>query len=380
MSSNVQGAAQRGTPSDSQEHERAGHTSLYERAFGRGSAEFPADCMSAPLYEHGGGGSMDEQDTEEMLYQRSLVMEHYRKATAQDHAWSGPAFPAPSASALAPARAQLARTRGTRAHEQRSSFAFVFVKLKRARCGHSFAYNAQMGGKPFHCGPPEYAMHPQMHQHAIMAHAAASRRSMGDVSDMAHKRGAYGYEMPPYGVMPRRMMFYGDSQGAFHAHQAEMGMYHMAGGVQRRANVPAYPTGMQTPSIDVDACARGRRGMLKGSEMKKELVIFPRRKAGQSKRQADNEAPVRARPPVHVKYTYHAPTRGTQARRCERRAWVWVHASSVSSLSLPPAPSHTYTSSLPPLLPPSLSPLVCALSILSFARARAVLSPSYLRE
>ena len=123
---------------------------------------------------------------------------------------------------------------------------------------------------------------------------------MGDVSDMAHKRGAYGYEMPPYGVMPRRMMFYGDSQGAFHAHQAEMGMYHMAGGVQRRANVPAYPTGMQTPSIDVDACARGRRGMLKGSEMKKELVIFPRRKAGQSKRQADNEAPVRARPPVLV--------------------------------------------------------------------------------
>lgn len=248
MSSNVQGAAQRGTPSDSQEHERAGHTSLYERAFGRGSAEFPADCMSAPLYEHGGGGSMDEQDAEEMLYQRSLVMEHYRKATAQDHA--------------------------------------------------CFAYNAQMGGKPFHCGPPEYAMHPQMHQHAIMAHAAASRRSMGDVSDMAHKRGAYGYEMPPYGVMPRRMMFYGDSQGAFHAHQAEMGMYHMAGGVQRRANVPAYPTGMQTPSIDVDACARGRRGMLKGSEMKKELVIFPRRKAGQSKRQADNEAPVKLTPEI----------------------------------------------------------------------------------
>merc|ERR1719253_2300656 len=88
--------------------------------------------------------------------------------------------------------------------------------------------------------------------------------------------------MPPYGVMPRRMMFYGDSQGAFHAHQAEMGMYHMAGGVQRRGNVPSYPTGMQTPSIDVDACARGRRGMLKGSEMKKELVIFPRRNAGPS--------------------------------------------------------------------------------------------------
>ena len=108
MSSNVQGAAQRGTQSDSQEHERAGHTSLYERAFGRGSAEFPADCMSAPLYEHGGGGSMDEQDTEEMLYQRSLVMEHYRKATAQDHARSGPAFPGPSARTHA--RAQLART------------------------------------------------------------------------------------------------------------------------------------------------------------------------------------------------------------------------------------------------------------------------------
>lgn len=106
-------------PSDSQEQERGGHTSLYERAFGRGSAEFPADCMSAPLYEHGGGGSMDEQDTEEMLYQRSLVMEHYRKATAQDHAWSGPAFCGPSARALthahAHARAPLARTRSTRA-------------------------------------------------------------------------------------------------------------------------------------------------------------------------------------------------------------------------------------------------------------------------
>ena len=115
MSSNVQGAAQRGTPSDSQEQERAGHTSLYERAFGRGSAEFPADCMSAPLYEHGGGGSMDEQDTEEMLYQRSLVMEHYRKATAQDHAWSGPTFPqrerARARTCAARAHAWHARTR-----------------------------------------------------------------------------------------------------------------------------------------------------------------------------------------------------------------------------------------------------------------------------
>ena len=115
MSSNVQGAAQRGTPSDSQEHERAGHTSLYERAFGRGSAEFPADCMSAPLYEHGGGGSMDEQDAEEMLYQRSLVMEHYRKATAQDHAWSAPAFPqrerARARTCAARAHAWHARTR-----------------------------------------------------------------------------------------------------------------------------------------------------------------------------------------------------------------------------------------------------------------------------
>merc|ERR1719409_132954 len=32
--------------------------------------------------------------------------------------------------------------------------------------------------------------------------------------------------------------------------------------------------------------------------MKKELVIFPRRKAGQSKRQADNEAPVKLTPEI----------------------------------------------------------------------------------
>ena len=202
-------------------------------------------------------------------------------------------------------------------------------------------------------------MHPQMHQHAIMAHAAASRRSIGDVSDMAHKRGAYGYEMPPYGVMPRRMMFYGDSQGAFHAHQAEMGMYHMAGGVQRRANVPAYPTGMQTPSIDVDACARGRRGMLKGSEMKKELVIFPRRKAGQSKRQADNEAPVRARQCTSNMSITH-PQRGTQAPR--RRAWVWVCVCVECEQSLSLSLSVSLSLSLPPSLSLSLFPFTCILA------------------
>ena len=67
-------------PSDSQEQERGGHTSLYERAFGRGSAEFPADCMSAPLYEHGGGGSMEETPA----YSKFLTTPGGRSMTAGD--------------------------------------------------------------------------------------------------------------------------------------------------------------------------------------------------------------------------------------------------------------------------------------------------------
>lgn len=53
-----------------------------------------------------------------------------------------------------------------------------------------------------------------------------------------------------------------------------------------------YPAATQAIDIDLG----GVKVCRKPTEVKKELVIFPRRKAGQSKRQADNEAPVKLTP------------------------------------------------------------------------------------
>lgn len=55
-----------------------------------------------------------------------------------------------------------------------------------------------------------------------------------------------------------------------------------------------------TQAIDIDfGGAKVRRGDAgKQPQVKRELVIFPRRKAGQCKRQADNEAPVKLTPEV----------------------------------------------------------------------------------
>jgi len=139
------------------------------------------------------------------------------------------------------------------------------------------------------------------HHQAMMAHAAASRRAMTEMAcaqaDMAHRRG-YPFDMP-YPAANRRMMFPpfhgGDGWGASEEELAHYGM-----GIGPHAG--AMCNGRPAQAIDIDfGGMKGRRVHLnagKQPQVKRELVIFPRRKAGQDKRQADNEAPVKLTPEI----------------------------------------------------------------------------------
>lgn len=96
-----------------------------------------------------------------------------------------------------------------------------------------------------------------------------------------------------------RMMFPpfhgGDGWGASEEELAHYGM-----GIGPHAG--AMCNGRPAQAIDIDfGGMKGRRVHLnagKQPQVKRELVIFPRRKAGQDKRQADNEAPVKLTPEI----------------------------------------------------------------------------------
>jgi hypothetical protein len=117
---------------------------------------------------------------------------------------------------------------------------------------------------------------------------------------MAHRRG-YPFDMPYPAAASRRMMFPpfhgGEGWGASEEELARYGM-----GVGPHAG--AMGNGRPAQAIDIDfdyGGMKGRRGNFnagKQPQAKRELVIFPRRKAGQDKRQADNEAPVKLTPQV----------------------------------------------------------------------------------
>jgi len=119
-------------------------------------------------------------------------------------------------------------------------------------------------------------------------------------ADMAHRRG-YPFDMPYPAAASRRMMFPpfhgGEGWGASEEELARYGM-----GVGPHAG--AMGNGRPAQAIDIDfdyGGMKGRRGNFnagKQPQAKRELVIFPRRKAGQDKRQADNEAPVKLTPEV----------------------------------------------------------------------------------
>lgn len=222
---------------------------VYERAFGAlGDLGMDRTRLPAPWPQH--GDLLDEHEHEELLYRRQMAL------AAQD----------------------------------------------RARYA---SYTAQMGGgsKPYHRMPSDYAMHPMhgSHHQAMMAHAAASRRAMTEMAcaqaDMAHRRG-YPFDIP-YPAANRRMMFPpfhgGDGWGASEEELAHYGM-----GIGAHAG--AMCNGRPAQAIDIDfGGMKGRRGNLNAGKqppVKRELVIFPRRKAGQDKRQADNEAPVKLTPEI----------------------------------------------------------------------------------
>jgi len=254
-----------GREGDSPEPQKGGHRSLYDRAFGGGYSDMSMDHTRMPVTHHGDMLDHRDRECEEMLYHRHMAM------AAQD----------------------------------RARFA---------------SYNAQMSGKTYQRAPADYVMHPMngSHQQAMMAHAAASRRSMNEMAhaqaEMAHARGL-PFEMPfdmPYPAANRRMMYspyYGADGCSGYSNEQELAHYGMC-------NTPCGPgptwKGLPTQSVDIDLDVGeiGPGGGLKGagrqcdarkqvfSEVKRELVIFPRRKAGQSKRQADNEAPVKLTPEI----------------------------------------------------------------------------------
>ena len=119
----------------------------------------------------------------------------------------------------------------------------------------------------------------------MMAHAAASRRTPG-----RHERG-YPFDLP---FAVNRRMMYPPFMGEGCYRDEELAHY----GIPPHGTVPSHGTMCRYPvptqAIDLDFA--GGKGGRKTTEVKKELVIFPRRKAGQSKRQADNEAPVKLTP------------------------------------------------------------------------------------
>jgi hypothetical protein len=120
----------------------------------------------------------------------------------------------------------------------------------------------------------------------MMAHAAASRRTRND-------RG-YPFDMPTYAVS-RRMMYPPMAGEGYPRAEEDLAHYGisvpMQGAIHAHGGMNRYPAAQ---AIDIDFTG-GKVGR-KQTEVKKELVIFPRRKAGQSKRQADNEAPVKLTP------------------------------------------------------------------------------------
>ncbi len=124
----------------------------------------------------------------------------------------------------------------------------------------------------------------------MMAHAAASRRTRND-------RG-YPFDMPTYAVSRRMMYPPMGGGGEGYPPRAEDDLAHfgisvpMQSAMHAHGGMGRYPAAAQAIDIDFTGGKVGR----KQTEVKKELVIFPRRKAGQSKRQADNEAPVKLTP------------------------------------------------------------------------------------
>jgi len=115
-------------------------------------------------------------------------------------------------------------------------------------------------------------------------------------ADMAHRRG-YPFDMP-YPAASRRMMYPPFHGGEGWASEEEHARYGM--GVGPHAGTMGNSRPAQAIDIDFDyGGMKGRRCSFnagKQPQAKRELVIFPRRKAGQDKRQADNEAPVKLTP------------------------------------------------------------------------------------
>jgi len=237
------------------------HRSLYDRAFGGGFGDMHHAHMPSPWQQH--SDLIGDRECEEMLYRRQMAM------AAQD----------------------------------------------RAR--YASSYNSQMAGKTHHSAPQDYGMRLMngSHQQAMMAHAAASRRSMHEMAhaqaEMAHSRGI-PFDMP-YPAANRRMMYspyYGadgcsGSPNINSMNEQELAHY----GMCTTPCGPSWKGGIPAQSIDIDVDIGGKRGKGGGvrqcdalkqdfSDVKKELVIFPRRKAGQSKRQSDNEAPVKLTPDI----------------------------------------------------------------------------------
>jgi hypothetical protein len=125
----------------------------------------------------------------------------------------------------------------------------------------------------------------------MMAHAAASRRSLNEMA----------FDMP-YSSLPRRMM-YGNYHGCasdsmYHCNDAELGHYLNVVGASSCAGGPGGTafgarrgmpgTAIPAQTIDPAGMAKAGRGAPRPCDVKKELVIFPRRKAGQSKRQVSS--------------------------------------------------------------------------------------------
>lgn len=98
------------------------------------------------------------------------------------------------------------------------------------------------------------------------------------------------------GVRHGRMMFPAYLSGDVGYHVGDDEIAHYGIGAQCGPMWNSRPA----QAIDIDCGGAGaRRGeSSKHQQVKRELVIFPRRKAGQCKRQADNEAPVKLTPEI----------------------------------------------------------------------------------
>ena len=143
--------------------------------------------------------------------------------------------------------------------------------------------------------------------------------------DMAHGC-AYPFDMH-YRAANRRMVYSGyHAQDSCYA-ATEEELAHCGMGA---ACGPAGWKGMPTQAIDIDfrGMKGGRGDPRKQSQVKKELVVFPRRKAGQSKRQADNEAPVKLTPEIQEEIAAY----GRSSKNQSTDGYSWEEPASVEKL------------------------------------------------